>query len=405
MPGPLPEGDPAPDDGTLPAGVVEAAQGRGLGVYVHVPFCTVRCGYCDFNTYTADELRGGVTLDSYPDLVLAEVQLAASVLGSPGPVNTVFFGGGTPSLLAPAAVNRLLRGLDDTFGLAEDAEVTLEANPESVSAGSFAGLVAAGVNRVSLGMQSAVPSVLAVLDRLHRPERVGAAVAEACAAGIERVSLDLIYGTPGESDDDWLASLNAATALGPEHISAYALTVEPGTRLAARIARGETAPVDDDVLADRYVIADEVLSAAGYGWYEISNWARTPGAECRHNLAYWTGANWWGFGPGAHSHVGGIRWWNLRHPSAYADRLRAGLSPAAGREQPTAQAAELERVMLAVRIRAGLPIGALPSTGRAAAARAAADGLAEPGALEAGRVVLTRPGRLLADAVVRSLTA
>jgi putative oxygen-independent coproporphyrinogen III oxidase len=404
MPGPLPDGDPAPDDGSLPAAAVQRARGRGFGVYVHVPFCTVRCGYCDFNTYTAEELRGGVSVSSYPELVLAEIELAAAVLDGAGPVQTVFFGGGTPSLLPAAGVGALLGRLDSAFGLATGAEVTLEANPESVSAGYFAELVAVGVNRVSLGMQSAVPSVLDVLDRPHRPERVAEAVAEARSAGIEQLSVDLIYGTPGETDADWLASLHAALDLDPDHVSAYSLTVEPGTRLAARVARGEVAAVDEDILADRYQLADDVLGADGYRWYEISNWTKAPAARCRHNLGYWTGANWWGFGPGAHSHVGGVRWWNVRHPSAYADRVRAGRSPAAGREQPSPSAAELEQVMLGVRLADGLPLSGLPPRAVAAARAAAADGLAEAGALQAGRVVLTLRGRLLADTVVQALT-
>jgi putative oxygen-independent coproporphyrinogen III oxidase len=376
----------------------------GFAAYLHVPFCAARCGYCDFNTYTAAELAGGVTVESYPQLLAAEIALAAPQLAGRAPVSSVFFGGGTPSLLAADAVGGLLRRLAEEFGLAEDAEVTLEANPESVSYDYFAALVDVGVNRISLGMQSAVPGVLAALDRTHRPERVAAAVGEARAAGIGQLNLDLIYGAPGESDADWAASLAAAVQLEPDHVSAYALTVERGTRLAARIRRGELAGVDDDVLAERYVLADEALGAAGYSWYEVSNWARRPAARCRHNLAYWTGADWWGFGPGASSHVAGVRWWNVRHPSSYAARVRAGQSPQQDREVLDGPARQLERVLLGVRLADGLPVADLEPAVRPAAAALVGDGLLSAGALAAGRVVLTRRGRLLADAVVRALT-
>lgn len=401
MPAAAPEGAPAPLSGELPAAVLAAAP-TSWSAYVHVPFCATRCGYCDFNTYTADELGGGINSKTYPEFVAREIELAARVLGGHrGPLHSVFFGGGTPSLLSAAAVAGLLGRLRSTFGFLSDAEITLEANPESVSVTQFAALAEAGVTRVSLGMQSAVAHVLAALDRTHRPERVAQAVSEARAAGIGQISLDLIYGSPGETDTDWLRSLHAALDLSPDHVSAYALTVEEGTRLAARIRRGELAHVDDDVLADRYLIAEETLSAAGYSWYEVSNWARTPAARCRHNLAYWTGGDWWGFGPGAHSHVGGLRWWNLRHPSAYAARVERGQSPAQARELLDEATRKFEEVMLEVRLADGW---SLRPGARPLAARLAADGLIEPDQLRAGRVVLALRGRLLADAVVRALT-
>src|SRR6516162_5184009 len=278
MPGAPPDGEPVPAAGTLPDSALAGLGERPFGIYVHVPFCTTRCGYCDFNTYTAAELVRGpgspaVSPASYPDLAVADV-----------PVRTVFFGGGTPTLMPPAAFGRILRAIDAEFGLAPGAEVTTEANPESVDEASLSELRAQGLTRVSFGMQSAVPSVLAVLDRVHRPGRPAQCAAWARAAGFEHVSLDLIYGTPGESDADWRRSLDAAVAAGPDHVSAYALTVEAGTRLAARVRRGELAAPDDDVLADRYLAADEALIAAGYRWYEISNWAGPgPGARCAHN--------------------------------------------------------------------------------------------------------------------------
>jgi oxygen-independent coproporphyrinogen-3 oxidase len=400
-----PDGQPAPTDGTLPASATAGLGSTPFGIYVHVPFCLTRCGYCDFNTYTAAELGPGASRASYAGLAAAEVALAGRVLGpGAGPVSTVFFGGGTPTLLPAADLSAILAAIDKEFGLAPGAEVTVEANPETVDQAVLADLRAAGFTRISLGMQSAVPHVLSVLDRVHQPGRPQQCAAWARAAGFEHVSLDLIYGTPGETDADWQRSLDSALAAGPDHISAYALIVEDGTRLAARVRRGELPAPDDDVLADRYLAADAALAAAGLHWYEISNWAAGPAAQCRHNQLYWTGADWWGIGPGAHSHVGGTRWWNVRHPAAYAARIDAGDSPAQAREVLTGKERSLERIMLATRLASGCPVTDLPRAGRAAAAAAVADGLAEPGALAAGRVILTTRGRLLADAVIRDLT-
>jgi oxygen-independent coproporphyrinogen-3 oxidase len=408
MPGTLPDGEPVPAAGTLPEGARAGFGQHPFGLYVHVPFCSTRCGYCDFNTYTAAELGTGpatVSPGSYPDLAIAELRFARQVLaGADVRVSTVFFGGGTPTLLPPSALGRILRAIDAEFGLAPGAEVTTEANPESVDEASLRELRAQGVTRISFGMQSAVPGVLAVLDRVHRPGRPAQCAAWARAAGFEHVSLDLIYGTPGESAADWQRSLDAAVAAGPDHVSAYALVVETGTRLAARVRRGELAAPDDDVMADRYVAADETLSAAGYRWYEISNWAAGAAASCAHNRLYWTDGDWWGIGPGAHSHVGGTRWWNVRHPSGYAGRIAAGVSPGQAREVLSADERQLERVMLLIRLAEGCPVGVLGPAGRANAESVVADGLAEPGALADGRIVLTRRGRLLADAVTRKLT-
>src|SRR6266568_2890618 len=307
MPGALPEGEPVPAAGTLPDSARAGLGERPFGLYVHVPYCTTRCGYCDFNTYTAAELGAGpatTSLGSYADLAISEIRFARRILGHVDlPVSTVFFGGGTPTLLAPAAFRAILRVIDGEFGLTSGAEVTTEANPETVDEASLSELRSQGLTRISFGMQSAVPEVLAVLDRVHRPGRPAQCAAWARAAGFEHVSLDLIYGTPGEADADWRRALDAAVAAAPDHVSAYALTVETGTRLAARVRRGELDPPDDDVLADRYLAADEILSAAGYGWYEISNWAVSPSSRCAHNMLYWTGGDWWGIGPGAHSHV------------------------------------------------------------------------------------------------------
>ncbi|WP_444952076.1 radical SAM family heme chaperone HemW [Micromonospora ureilytica] len=405
MPGVLPDGETVPVDGSLPATATSAVGARGFGVYVHVPFCASRCGYCDFNTYTASELGGGASREGYADTVLAELTLAARVLGDTPPprVDTVFVGGGTPTLLPADDLARILDGIDRTWGLAADAEVTTEANPESVTPESLKLLRAAGYTRISLGMQSASPGVLAILDRKHSAGRATAAALEARDAGFEHVNLDLIYGTPGERAEDFAASLEQVVAAGVDHVSAYALIVEDGTRLAARMRRGELAYPSDDVAADRYLAAEAALDAAGLSWYEVSNWASTEEARCRHNLLYWTGADWWGLGPGAHSHVGGVRWWNVKHPSAYAQRLAAGASPGLAREVLTVDEAHMEDVMLRLRLASGLPLAVLDATGRAGAERALADGLLAADEYAAGRAVLTVRGRLLADAVVRDL--
>jgi oxygen-independent coproporphyrinogen-3 oxidase len=342
-------------------------------------------------------------------VVVQEIGFAANVLRGPWtkpvvpPVSTIFFGGGTPSLLPAEHLKLIIDEIGERFGLAPDVEVTTEANPETVAPGYLAKLREAGFTRLSVGMQSAVPRVLEVLDRRHRPGRPEQVVAEAAAAGFEHVNLDLIYGAPYETDADWQCSLETALASGADHISAYALVVEPGTALARQVAAGVVPAPDDDVLADRYLIADEMLSAAGFSWYEVSNWARSPEARCRHNELYWSDGNWWGFGPGAHSHVGGVRWWNVRHPARYASMVEAGLSPAAGRETLDTAARHTERVMLAIRRRAGLPVEEITADRRPAVTQLASWGLVDPQEARRGVLVLTQRGRLLADAVVREL--
>jgi len=362
-----------------------------------VPFCSVRCGYCDFNTYTADELGEGVSRATFADTLIDEIELQRTTLGR-REVDTVFFGGGTPTQLPPGDLVRILDAIDTEFGLAPDAEVTTEANPDSVTPESLAELRAGGFTRISFGMQSSVPHVLAMLDRTHDPERVPMAVAWAREAGFEHVSVDLIYGTPGESLDDWRSSLDAAVAMDVDHVSAYALIVEDGTAFARKVARGEIVMPDDDETAAKYELADSVLAAAGFDWYELSNWAKSPEARCRHNELYWTGADWLGIGPGAHAHLGradgaGRRWWNVKHPAAYAQRLAAGESPEADGEDIDAATARLEDIMLRMRLREGIDIDRLSSV----------DTMHEDGLLEVtgGRAVLTLKGRLLADHVIR----
>lgn len=406
MPSVLPLGDPAPSDGLLPAQALSGAADRAFGLYVHIPFCAVRCGYCDFNTYTATELGGGASQDAYASTAIAEVALAGQAMERSGlpprPLSTVFFGGGTPTLLPAEDLARILESAVQEWGIEPGAEVTTEANPDSVTPDSLQLLADAGFTRVSFGMQSAVPHVLRVLDRTHTPNRVPQVVRWARDAGLA-VSLDLIYGTPGESLDDWRISLQTALSCGPDHISAYALIVEDGTKLAAQIRRGEVSGIDDDDHALKYELAGQLITQAGLGWYEVSNWARTPDQACRHNLAYWRGDDWWGIGPGAHSHVGGVRWWNVRHPTAYAGRLAGGLSPAAGREILDAETRNVERVMLEARLSSGLEISGLGKTGRQAVAGLMAEGLVDPAMAFKGHLVLTLKGRLLADAVVRRI--
>ncbi|MGB8019798.1 MAG: radical SAM family heme chaperone HemW [Candidatus Nanopelagicales bacterium] len=399
-----PEGELPPIDGELPAGSLAAWGERAFGIYVHVPFCSSRCGYCDFNTYTTTELAGTAGVDSatFDARLRAEISIARRVLGDREvPVSTVFLGGGTPTLLRPQALGGILAGVDDAFGLVPGAEVSIEANPDSVDARSLGELRSAGFTRVSFGMQSAAPHVLKVLDRTHKPGGALRAVELARAAGFDMVSLDLIYGTPGESLADWGITLDAALASGVGHISAYALIVETGTRLAAAVRRGIVAAPDDDLMADMYELADERLNAAGLSWYELSNWA-APGHECQHNLAYWRGSDWWGVGPGAHSHVGGTRWWNVKHPGAYVQRLADGLSPAIGREMLDPRTRRFEALMLGIRMVSGIAVAELEPEQAQRLPNMVSRGL---GTVSGGRFVLTRPGRLLADAVLRELVA
>jgi len=403
MPSTPPEGSPAPADGSLPDSALNGIGSRPFGIYVHVPYCASRCGYCDFNTYTAEELGSNASRAGYAEQAIAEIRFARRVLGDRDlPVSTVFVGGGTPTLLPAGDLGRILGAIRSEFGLLDGAEVTTEANPDSVSTSSLAALRDYGFTRISFGMQSIAPHVLSTLERTHTPGRALAAVAEARAAGFVHLNLDLIYATPGETEQDFANSLQAAIDSGVDHVSAYSLIVEDGTRLAARVRRGEISNVDDDVAADRYLQADEALSRAGLEWYEVSNWS-LPGGDCRHNLGYWRGDDWWGVGPGAHSHVGGVRWWNERHPNTYGERIVAGRSPAQAREVLEDEVRRVEDILLRVRLREGLRVDRLTNVGRDVARRAAEDGLADPAELAVGRVVLTQRGRLLADALVRDL--
>jgi putative oxygen-independent coproporphyrinogen III oxidase len=392
-----------PVDGALPAGVNIGSESRTMSAYVHVPFCRVRCGYCDFNTYTATELRG-TSQATYVEELAREIELSGTVLSRAEvplrPLSSIFFGGGTPTLLPASDLARTLDLLRHLHGIRLGAEITTEANPDTITPEYVETLATAGFTRISLGMQSAVSSVLATLDRTHNPDSVATAVNLAHAAGLE-VSIDLIYGTPGESLEQWRESLETAISLNTGHISAYALIVEEGTALERRIRRGELPMPDDDLQADMYELADELLGSAGFDWYEVSNWAKSEAQRSVHNLTYWQGNDWWGYGPGAHSHIGGTRFWNVKHPAAYAQRLSLGHSPAAGWEKPNDEAASLEKILLGSRIREGIPTQGLDP---AAVAALIADGLINGNLALKQRIVLTLSGRLRADEVVRRLT-
>lgn len=415
-----PDGAPLPGPLDLPRQVLAPTSDgttRPFAVYLHVPYCRVRCGYCDFNTYTNLDMGGGASASDYVSTLAGELRLARAAMAraglEPRPASTLFLGGGTPTMLPAADLARMVALVRETWGLAAGAEVTTEANPETVDERYLVTLAEAGFTRVSFGMQSAVPHVLAALDRAHTPERVPLVVDWARRAGLS-TSLDLIYGTPGESMEDWARSLESALEIGPDHVSAYALVVEEGTRMWTQVRRGELAMPDDDDEATKYEMADCALSAAGYEWYEISNWAR-PGQECRHNRVYWLDGDWYGAGPGAHSHFGDVRMWGVKAPVAWAAQVAAGRLPVAGHEVVDAEARELERVMLGIRMREGVALAGLVRAGEATTANATpcrlvpvvaemvAEGLLDPAAALGGRAVLTLRGRLMADHVTGRL--
>ena len=413
MAGPLPIADPAPLDGLLPAQASVGCDSRSFHAYVHIPFCRVRCGYCDFNTYTATELDGAPQSD-YAETLIKEIAFSAKVIKDSGvparKLKSVFFGGGTPTQLPAADLVKILGQLDRTFGLESHAEVTTEANPDNVDFEYLSALRAGGFNRVSYGMQSAVPSVLKTLERTHNPENLPIVIEAAKRAGLA-TSVDLIYGAPGETLDEWRVSLEAAIALEPDHISAYSLIVEDGTKLARQIRNGQLPEPDEDLQADKYELADEMLAEAGYEWYEVSNWAKSAGSKANrsaHNISYWQSQDWWGYGPGAHSHIGGVRWWNVKHPSAYSGKLSDGISPAAGRETLDERTRLEERILLEIRVESGLSVehakAVNPDAGKLVAGFIA-DELVEPAAAIRGTIKLTLKGRLLADSLVRQLLA
>ena len=398
MPGGLPVGEPVPRDGSLPQGV--SAGKMPFALYIHIPFCARRCGYCDFNTYTIAELGGDESIEKqYVDALVKEIALARSIVGDQQ-VTTIFFGGGTPTLLPSSEIARILDAVQRQFRLSDDVEITTEANPDSVTAGSLRELRAAGINRISFGVQSTTPHVLQTLDRTHNPAQVPIVVHAARDAGFTHISVDLIYGTPGETIVEWEESVRSLLTLPIDHISAYSLIVEEGTKLGAQVRRGVLAMPDEDLNADKYVVADDLFTAAGFSWYEVSNWAK-PGGTCKHNEMYWKNNDWWGLGAGAHSHIDGVRWWNKKLPAAYIKELQDGSSPALAREILTDEERSFEELMLGIRTREGLPLSVVA---HGAAAAALADGNLDVEQYEMGRVVLTRSGRLIADALLRAFS-
>ncbi len=376
-----------------------------LSFYVHIPYCVKRCGYCDFNTYTPSELREGGTLETvsgdYIDAVLREIGIAHAQAPDAN-VPTIFFGGGTPSLLPARDLGRVISSIEEKWNLAPDAEITLEANPDSVDASKLAELRVAGFNRISFGMQSAVPHVLQALDRTHNPENISKVVGAAQDAGFESISLDLIYGAPGETLENFRTSVETALSLGVDHLSAYALIVETGTKLAAQIKRGELSMPNDDLMADMYLLVDELCEAAGFSWYELSNWSK-PNHESRHNIAYWRNANWWGLGPGAHSHIDGTRWWNMKHPTAYKNALFGDASPVQDSEELTAQQKSDEAIMLSIRMRGGIPLSSLSLGQKEKVTEYRQSGHLDSSRWDEGTLQLTPNGRLIADRIVREL--
>ena len=413
-----PVGAPAPRDGRIPASCVHGCQNRDFSLYVHIPFCSVRCGYCDFNTYATEDFGDGIGLGTYADDATAEIFFAARALEASGvvkrPLHTVFFGGGTPTKLPAYDLVRILKTAIDIFGIEDGAEVTTEANPDSVTYEDLQTLKDGGFTRVSFGMQSVVPEVLKVLDRTHTPENVPKVVAWARDIGLQ-VSIDLIYGSPSETLEQWEQSVQAAISYQPDHISAYSLIVEDGTKLAAQIRRGEYTMPDDDLMADMYLRAEDLLMQAGYRWYEVSNYSRSEHTRSDHNMAYWRNQDWWGIGPGAHSHINGTRWWNIKHPVPYAHRVRAGESPAAAREVLDSGTRSFETIMLLIRVREGLPMHELLAVHPAADLGSSLRWLLSQGLIEPdiftntgapnpdASVKLTLQGRLLGDAVTREL--
>lgn len=371
-----------------------------FGVYIHVPFCSTRCGYCDFNTYTAGELGSTAGPDTYLDALEVELEMAVASLDNPRAAETIFIGGGTPSLIGADGLSRVLRGIRNTFGIAPDAEITTESNPESTSPKFFAELREAGYNRISLGMQSASSSVLKVLDRTHTPGRPVAAAKEARQAGFEHVNLDMIYGTPTETDDDVRATLDAVLEANVDHVSAYSLIVEDGTAMARKVRKGELPAPDEDVYADRFELIDNRLRGAGFDWYEVSNWAK-PGGECKHNMGYWVDGDWWGAGPGAHSHIGDRRFYNIKHPARYSAQIAAGELPIKETELLSEQDHHTERVMLGLRLKQGVPLELFAPAAQPIIDRHIAGGLLHITAED--NLAVTDAGRLLADGIIADI--
>ena len=377
-----------------------------LAFYIHIPYCVKRCGYCDFNTYTPAELQltEGLTQisNSYIDLLVKEIEFARNQVGESAIVPSIFFGGGTPSLMEASDIKRVITAISEKFKLDSIAEVTLETNPDTVTKEKLKQFYDAGVNRISFGMQSSVPHVLKTLDRTHNPENLPQVTKWATEVGFKEISVDLIYGTPGESKQDWQQSIDSALALPISHISAYALIVEEGTKLAAQIKRGEIAKPDDDLTAEKYIMADKAFTTAGFNWYELSNWAK-PNSQSKHNLAYWLGHNWWGAGPGAHSHINGKRFWNVKHPNLYKQKIQANETVILDSEVLKGSQIESERLMLSIRLPQGLEKNTLNNQQILELTDYVNSGHLDQENWNLGRATLTLDGRLIADRIVREI--
>ena len=377
-----------------------------LAFYIHIPYCIKRCGYCDFNTYTPSELQITTGLNdisnSYIDLLIKEIEFARAEVGENVAVPSIFFGGGTPSLMQASDIGRVISTIKNRFNLSAEAEITMECNPDTVSKDSLTQFKEVGVNRLSFGMQSAVKHVLETLDRTHNPDNLLQVTNWADQIGFKEISVDLIYGTPGESISDWQTSIDAALSLPITHISAYALIVEEGTKLAAQIKRGQVNPVDDDLAAEKYLIADQAFTSAGFDWYELSNWAK-PNSASKHNLAYWLGDNWWGAGPGAHSHLNGRRFWNVKHPNLYKEKIESNQSPIAGSESLEELQRESERLMLSLRLPTGVAKKTLNEQQLLELSEYVESGHLDQSNWNEGRATLTVDGRLIADRILRQI--
>jgi len=377
-----------------------------LAFYIHIPYCVKRCGYCDFNTYTPAELQltEGLTQisNSYIDLLVKEIEFARNQVGESAIVPSIFFGGGTPSLMEASDIKRVITAISKQFKLDPIAEVTLETNPDTVTKEKLKQFYDAGVNRISFGMQSSVPHVLKTLDRTHNPENLPQVTKWATEVGFKEISVDLIYGTPGESKQDWQQSIDSALALPISHISAYALIVEEGTKLAAQIKRGEIAKPDDDLTAEKYIMADKAFTTAGFNWYELSNWAK-PNSQSKHNLAYWLGHNWWGAGPGAHSHINGKRFWNVKHPNLYKQKIQANETVILDSEVLEGSQIESERLMLSIRLPQGVAKNTLNNQQILELTDYVNSGHLDQENWNLGRATLTLDGRLIADRIVREI--
>ena len=377
-----------------------------LAFYIHIPYCIKRCGYCDFNTYTPNELQITTGLNdisnSYIDLLIKEIEFARAEVGENVAVPSIFFGGGTPSLMQASDIGRVISTIKNRFNLSAEAEITMECNPDTVSKDSLTQFKEVGVNRLSFGMQSAVKHVLETLDRTHNPDNLLQVTNWADQIGFKEISVDLIYGTPGESISDWQTSIDAALSLPITHISAYALIVEEGTKLAAQIKRGQVNPVDDDLAAEKYLIADQAFTSAGFDWYELSNWAK-PNSASKHNLAYWLGNNWWGAGPGAHSHLNGKRFWNVKHPNLYKEKIESNQSPMAGSESLEELQRESERLMLSLRLPTGVAKKTLNEQQLLELSEYVESGHLDQSNWNEGRATLTVDGRLIADRILRQI--